>query len=163
MCSLNKFSLTSLLSHVYSQQVFLDKFTFSCVLSTSFPWQVYLLVCTVNKFSLTSFQVLFARVHGMLLNIYLTSRPPFVCQNHRSISCRLVRFSLAYVHANKLSLSELKMACPAQAQLWRKALLHVHFSLYTPRTNKSCEGKPKPGSHIPAVCRQAIVVSGSTK
>ena len=27
------------------------KFTFSCVRSTSFPWQVYLLVCTVNKFS----------------------------------------------------------------------------------------------------------------
>ena len=25
----------------------------------------------------------------MLLNIYLTSRPPFVCQNHRSISCTL--------------------------------------------------------------------------
>jgi hypothetical protein len=35
--------------------LFLDKFTFSCVLSTSFPWQVYFLVCTdVNKFSLTS-------------------------------------------------------------------------------------------------------------
>jgi hypothetical protein len=48
------FSLTSLLSRVYCQQVFLDKFTFSCVLSTSFLWQVYFFVCTVNKFSLTS-------------------------------------------------------------------------------------------------------------
>jgi hypothetical protein len=36
------------------------------------------------KFFLTSFQ---ARVHEMFLNIYLTSRPPFVCQNYTSISC----------------------------------------------------------------------------
>ena len=35
--AVNKFSLTSLLSRVYSQQVSLDKFTFSCVQSTSFP------------------------------------------------------------------------------------------------------------------------------
>jgi hypothetical protein len=54
VCTVNKFSLTSLLSRVYSQQVFLDKFTFLCVRSTNFPWQVYFLVCTVNKFSLTS-------------------------------------------------------------------------------------------------------------
>jgi hypothetical protein len=32
-----RFSLTSLLSRVCGQQVFLDKFTFSCVQSTSFP------------------------------------------------------------------------------------------------------------------------------
>jgi hypothetical protein len=55
MCTVNKFSLTSLPSRVYRQELFLDKFTFSCVQSTSFPWQVYLLVCTVNNFSLTSF------------------------------------------------------------------------------------------------------------
>ena len=55
------FSLTSLLSRVYCQQVFLDKFTFSCVLSTSFLWQVYFFVCTVNKFSLTSFAT---GIHG---------------------------------------------------------------------------------------------------
>jgi hypothetical protein len=55
VCTVNKFSLTSLLSRVYSRQVFLDKFTFSCVRYTSSPWQVYFLVCTVNKFSLTSF------------------------------------------------------------------------------------------------------------
>jgi hypothetical protein len=30
----------------------------------------------------------------MLLNIYLTSRPAVVCQNHRNISCTLVKFSL---------------------------------------------------------------------
>jgi hypothetical protein len=105
---------------VYSQQVFLDKFTFSCVQSTSFPWQVYFLVCTVNKFPFTSLpsrvctvnkfpftslpsrvcgQQVFldkfplkcfvACVHEMLLNIYLTSRPPSVCQNHRRISCQV--------------------------------------------------------------------------
>ena len=36
MCTVNNFSLTSLRSCVYSQQVFLDKFTFSCIQSTSF-------------------------------------------------------------------------------------------------------------------------------
>jgi hypothetical protein len=61
VCTVNNFSLTSLPSRVYSQQVFLDKFTFSCVQSTSFPSQVYLLVCTVNKFSLTS---LLSRVYS---------------------------------------------------------------------------------------------------
>jgi hypothetical protein len=50
VCRVNKFPLTN----------FLDKFTFSCVQSTSFPWQVFLwqvyfLVCMVNKFSLTNF------------------------------------------------------------------------------------------------------------
>jgi hypothetical protein len=60
------FPLISLLSRVYSQQVFLDKFTFSCVRSTSFPWQVYLLVCTVNKFSLTS---LLSRVYSQQVSL----------------------------------------------------------------------------------------------
>jgi hypothetical protein len=120
VCIVNKFSLTSLLSRLYSQQVFLDKFTFSCIQSTSFPWQVYFLVCTVNKFSLTSLlsrvygQQAFldkfsltnfvARVRGMLLNIYLTSRLPFVCQNHRSIFRTLGKFSLATLHTNRFSL-----------------------------------------------------------
>jgi hypothetical protein len=131
MCTVNKFSLTSLLSRVYGRHASLDKFTFSCVQSTTFPWQIILttllsrvysqqlfldrlswqvcfLVCTVNNFSLTDYLDKFAfscvrsttfpwqiiltsllsRVQGMLLNIYLTSRPLFVCQNHRSISCR---------------------------------------------------------------------------
>jgi hypothetical protein len=45
-------------------------------------------VFTVNKFpSLTNFVAL---VHRKLLNSYITSRPPFVCQNHRNISCTLV-------------------------------------------------------------------------
>jgi hypothetical protein len=103
VCTVNKFFLKSLPSCVYGQQVFLDKFTFLCVWSTSFPWQVYLLVCTVNKFFLTSF---FALVHRMLLNIYLTSRLPFVCRNHRSISSTLVKFSLTAVQQNKFSLSK---------------------------------------------------------
>jgi hypothetical protein len=46
--------LTSLLSLMYGQQVFLDKFTFPYVWWTSFPWQVYFPLCTVNKFSLTN-------------------------------------------------------------------------------------------------------------
>jgi hypothetical protein len=80
VCTVNKFSLTSLLSRVYSQQVsltsllscvysqqvFLDKFTFLCVQSTTFPWQVYLLVCTVNKFSLTS---LLSRVYSKQVSL----------------------------------------------------------------------------------------------
>jgi hypothetical protein len=93
VCTVNKFSLTSLLSRVYGQQVFLDKFTFLCVQSTSFPWQVfflvctvnklsfvqvYFLVCTVNKFSLTS---LLSRVYGQ--QVFLDKFPwqsfLFVC------------------------------------------------------------------------------------
>jgi hypothetical protein len=97
MQSINKFSLTSLLSRVYSQQVFLDKFTFSCVRSTSFPWQV----------PLTKFLV---RVHGILLNWFSVSHvkaafSAFVCQNHRSIYT-LDKFPLPVVHANKCSLSK---------------------------------------------------------
>jgi hypothetical protein len=146
---LDKFNLTS---RVYGQQVFLDKFTFSCVQSTSFPWQVYFLVYTVNKFSLTSLlsrvygQQVFldkftfsclrstsfldkfslislpSRVYGqqvsltsfvvcvpgMLLNIYLTSRRHFVCQNHTSISsvytCQVCLGDR--IHTNKFSLSK---------------------------------------------------------
>jgi hypothetical protein len=55
-------------------------------------------ICTLIKFSLTGFV---ARAHGMLLNIYLTSRLPFVCQNHRNVSCTLVTFSSEAVHTNK--------------------------------------------------------------
>jgi hypothetical protein len=58
-----------------------------------FHWHVYLLVCTVNKFPWQVYLGLdkfFACLHGMFLNIHLTSRPPFVCQNHRSISRTLV-------------------------------------------------------------------------
>jgi hypothetical protein len=51
-----------------------------CIQSTSFPWNIFL-------------HKLVARVHGMLLNIYLTSR-----------SCTLVKFSLASVQANKFPL-----------------------------------------------------------
>jgi hypothetical protein len=118
MCTVNKFSLTSLLSHVYGRHASLDKFTLTSLLSRAvygqqlfldrLSWQVCFLVCTVNNFSLTDYLDKFAfscvrsttfpwqiiltsllsRVQGMLLNIYLTSRPLFVCQNHRSISCR---------------------------------------------------------------------------
>jgi hypothetical protein len=117
------FSFTSLPSHVYllmftfsclpsrvyllmftfscfPSHVFLHKFTFSCL-----PSRVYLLVfifsCLpshvydqqvfLDKFPLRNFVV---HVQGMLLNIYLKSRPPFVCQNHRNISCTLVMFSV---------------------------------------------------------------------
>ena len=38
------------MSKAQTSKVSRDKFTFSCVQSTSFPWQVYFLVCTVNKF-----------------------------------------------------------------------------------------------------------------
>ena len=63
------------------EKVFLDKFTFSCVQSTSFPWQALLLVCTqstsfpwqalllvctVNKFPLTSFV---ARVYSQQVSL----------------------------------------------------------------------------------------------
>ena len=87
------------------QQVFLDKFTFSCVWSTSFP----------SRVSMTSVAV---RVHGMLLNIYLTSRPPnFLCQNHRSISCTFVKFSLAFVHTKK---TRTNFPCPKAGHQHRK-------------------------------------------
>ena len=78
VCTVNKFSLTTLLPRVYGQQVFLDKFSFASFV---------------------------ARVHKMLLNIYLTFRRPFACQNPRSVACILVKFSLAAVHTNKLSFS----------------------------------------------------------
>jgi hypothetical protein len=76
------------LSPVQTEQVFFHKS----------PWQVYFLECTGNKFYLFV-QVFFARVHAMLhvVNIYLTSRSPFVCQDHWSISClfcTLVKFPL---------------------------------------------------------------------
>jgi hypothetical protein len=51
-------------------------------------------------------------VNGMLLNIYLTSRLPFVCQNNRSLSCTLLKFPF-----DKFSLSK-----NWHAQLWNKTL-----------------------------------------
>jgi hypothetical protein len=43
-----------------------------------------------------------APVQGMLLNIYLTSRPPFVCQNPRSIACTLIKVTLAATRTEKI-------------------------------------------------------------
>ena len=71
----HKFPLTSLLSHVYVKQVFLEKFTLGIILSRVYGKQVFL-----DKFC------------GLFVqNIYLTQRLPFVCQNHRNISWTLVR------------------------------------------------------------------------
>ena len=87
LCSntVDKFSLTSFLSCVYSQQVFLDKFSFLCfnIQLTSFPWQVFFLVCTVNKFPLTSFVALVRNVVKTLFRLriirrILLSLPKFV-------------------------------------------------------------------------------------
>jgi hypothetical protein len=97
VCTVNKFSLTSLLSRVYSQQAFLDKFTFSCVQSTSFPWQVYFLVCTVSKFSLTS---LLSRVYSQ--RVFL-DKFTFSCVQSASfpwqvyfLVCAVNKFSLTF-------------------------------------------------------------------
>jgi hypothetical protein len=66
---------------------------------TSFSWQVcvYGQQVFLDKFSLTSFP-------WQVLLLVCTEWPPFVCQNHRSISSTLVKFSLAAVDTNKLSL-----------------------------------------------------------
>ena len=74
---------------MYSQQVSL----------TSFPREVFILVrkVTVNKSSLTSFV---ARVHGMLSNIYLTSRPPFVCKTTKYLLYIFIRLTLRFPWAD---------------------------------------------------------------
>jgi hypothetical protein len=146
VCTVNKLSLTSLPSRVYSQQVFLDKFTFSCVRSTSFPWQVSLLVCTVNKLSLTSLlsrvygQQVFldkfsltrfvALVHGMLLNIYLESRPPFVCQKPRKyFLCTCQVFLGGRTHEQIFLVP--KLACLALEQGFLTRKKDQFFTLHT--------------------------------
>jgi hypothetical protein len=68
-----KFFLTSLPSRVYDQQVFLDKFTFSCLRSTSFPWQVYLLVSTVNKVFFDKFTFSCLRSTKFFLTSFIAS------------------------------------------------------------------------------------------
>jgi hypothetical protein len=76
-------------------------------------------VCTVNDFISRQGRLLLAK-------------------NHRSISCTLVKFSLAPVHANKFSLSQ-----SWHEKLWNKASWQgkkINFLPYT-QANKTCEGK----------------------
>jgi hypothetical protein len=161
VCTVNKFSLTTLPSCVYSQQVsldkftfscvqstsfpwqvYFDKFTFSCVQSTSFPWQVYFLVCTFScvysqqgffdKYPLTSLP---SRVHGMLLNINLTSRPPnSVCQNHRNFSCTPIKLSLAAVRMHEQIFLVQKLArlyCTFGTRLLGKEKMSISRRIHT--------------------------------
>ena len=77
-------------------------------------------MCTVNKFS-------------------LTSNFPFVCQNHRSISCTLVKFSLAAVN------TQTNFPCPKSGMIsfgtrlaWQGKIVNV---LPYTRANITCQGK----------------------
>jgi hypothetical protein len=73
-------SLRSLLSRVYDQQTFLDKF----------PWEVYFLVCTINKFPLTSFLETLILTVCMINKLSLTSfleKFTFSCVRSTNLLC----------------------------------------------------------------------------
>jgi hypothetical protein len=98
VCTVNKCPLTSLSSRMYSQQVFLDKFTFSCVQSTSVPWQVYLLVCIQSTSFLDKFT--FSCVQS-------TSFPWQVYFDKFTFSCVLSRVYSEQVFFDKYPLTSL--------------------------------------------------------
>jgi hypothetical protein len=104
---------------VYSQQVFLDKFTFSCVRSISFPWQDYLLVCTVNKFSLTS---LLSRVYSQQVSL---DKITFSCVQSTSFPWQVY---LLVCTVNKFSLTSFRCSCTRSVV---KHLSHVSLIYLT--------------------------------
>ena len=97
-------------------------------------------VCTVNKFSLTTFppQVLLLVCKECF---YLTSTGrSFVCRNHRSISCTLVKFSLA-THEQIFLVQKLARLTLEQCFLARKTC--QFFAVHTIKnlSRKTCQGK----------------------
>jgi hypothetical protein len=94
---------------------------------TNFPSQVYFLVCTVNKFTFTSFV---ARVHGMLLNSCLSHiKVVFCLPKPQTYFLYTVVSSFPWrraVHMNKYSLSKSWWLVLDQDSLAREYLCSLH-------------------------------------
>ena len=113
-----------------------------------FPWQVYFLVWS------TSFPALHVSLFLMCkeLNIYLPSRPPFVCQNHRN--------SLVHARSYTRTCKFSKSWSAGMISFETRFLAKENLSIFCPTHDHNLSRKNCPSICITCVYSRRSVICG---